>query len=330
MDIYLLIRYFACQVSPQEETIVREWLLADTDGSRARLYREAHLMYEGMVLYSGEEKLLHAEAGVPAEVSGGHQSARGGWRRFAVRMLGAAAVAALTVAAAFWGRTSAIDSLSASTKIVRVPAGDRMDMILDDGTHIWLNSGTEIEIPAVFSRRSRNIRVNEGEVLLDVTKDSRRPFTVDTWAGKVTVLGTKFDVAVDESAKEFTTSLLRGSVKVENYADPSDIYILSPNSRVRLCNGALVLEQIRDANSVGCWSQGIIEVSGVPFDELMRRFSRAFDVTIEIEREELPVVTYTRGKIRVSEGLEHALSVLRLASDFDYDIDREAGKVTIR
>ena len=62
----------------------------------------------------------------------------------------------------------------------------------------------------------------------------------------------------------------------------------------------------------------------------MRRFSKAFDVNIEIAREELPVVTYTRGKIRVSEGLEHALSVLRLASDFSYEIDRESGKVTIR
>lgn len=330
MDIYLLIRYFACQVSPQEETIVREWLLADTDGSRAHLYREAHLMYEGMVLYSGESSMSRQDGNAPANVSAGQRQGKGGWKRFAVRMLGAAAVAALAIAAAFWGRTSAIDSLSASTKIVRVPAGDRMDMILDDGTHIWLNSGTEIEIPAVFSRRGRNIRVNGGEVLFDVAKDAKRPFTVDTWAGKVTVLGTKFEVTVNEDGKEFTTSLLRGSVKVENYADPADTYILSPNSRVRLCDGNLVLEQIRDANSVGCWSRGIIEVSGLPFDELMRRFSKAFDVTIEIEREELPVVTYTRGKIRVSEGLEHALSVLRLASDFDYEIDRENGTVTIR
>ena len=330
MDIYLLIRYFACQVSPQEESIVREWLLADTDGSRVRLYREAHLMYEGMVLYSGEGRMTRQVENDASNVSAGQHQSRGGWRRFAVSLLSAAAVAALTVAAAFWGRTSAMDALSASTKIVRVPAGDRMDMILDDGTHIWLNSGTEIEIPAVFSRRDRKIRVNEGEVLFDVTKDEKRPFTVDTWAGRVTVLGTKFEVTVNESCKEFTTSLLRGSVKVENNADPSDTYILSPNSRVRLCNGNLVLEQIRDANSVGCWSQGLIEVSGLPFDELMRRFSKAFDVNIEIAREELPVVTYTRGKIRVSEGLEHALSVLRLASDFSYEIDRESGKVTIR
>ena len=71
MDIYLLIRYFACQVSQQEESIVREWLLADTDGSRVRLYREAHLMYEGMVLYSGEGRMTRQVENDAANVSAG-------------------------------------------------------------------------------------------------------------------------------------------------------------------------------------------------------------------------------------------------------------------
>ena len=60
MDLYLLIRYFACKTTSQEENQVRAWLLGDRDGSRADLFREAHMMFEGMVLYTEEAKLLSA------------------------------------------------------------------------------------------------------------------------------------------------------------------------------------------------------------------------------------------------------------------------------
>lgn len=324
MDIYLLIRYFACQVTPGEESLVRTWLLGDEDGSRARLYREAHLMYEGMVLYSDDRISKY-------DMEREKENRRPkGWKAFGARMLRAAVVVAVAAAAAFWGKVSVLDALSGKTEIVRVPAGDRMDMILADGTHIWMNSGTEVELPVIFSRKGRNIKLNEGEVLLDVAKDEKKPFTVDTWAGKVTVLGTRFEVTANEPEKEFSTSLLRGSVKVSNASNPEEEYVLTPNTRVRLEEGSFVMERIRDANSVGCWSQGIIEVSSVPFDELMRRFEKAFDVNIIIEREEMPVITYTRGKVRVSDGLDHALSVLRLVSRFDYEYDVEASTVIIR
>ena len=54
------------------------------------------------------------------------------------------------------------------------------------------------------------------------------------------------------------------------------------------------------------------------------------NVNIEILRDSLPVVTYTRGKIRVTDGIEHAMSVLRLASDFEYEYDIETATVYVR
>lgn len=273
-------------------------------------------MYEGMVLYGGEQVAVARRTS--------------GWKNFAVRMLKAAVVVGVAFGAAMWSKVSVMDNLSEKTEILRVPAGDKMDMILADGTHIWMNSGTEVEIPVVFSRKYRSIKLNEGEVLLDVAKDEKKPFLVDTWAGEIAVLGTKFEVTANESEEDFSASLLRGSVRVTNKMNPDEVYVLSPNSRVSFENGSLKLEQIKDASVVGCWSTGMIDVSSLPFDELMKRFERAYDVNILIEKKELPVITYTRGKVHISDGIEHALSVLQLVSDFTYVYDRETNTIVIR
>lgn len=80
MDLYLLIRYFACRTTPQEENLVRTWLLEDKDGSRANLFREAHLMFEGMVLYSEEAKLLSGRTQEPERL-------RHAWKRIGIAIL---------------------------------------------------------------------------------------------------------------------------------------------------------------------------------------------------------------------------------------------------
>ena len=323
MDLYLLIRYFACKTTPQEENQVRAWLLGDRDGSRADLFREAHMMFEGMVLYTEEAKLLSAR--VPER-----NLARPFWKRAGIVVLRAAAVAAVAVGAAFWGKQAEIDRLASEYETISVPAGERMDIVLADGTHLWMNSGTEVEVPVVFSRKSRDIMVNEGEVLLEVAKDEAKPFFVRTWAGNVKVLGTRFEVTSDPGNNEFTASLVRGSVEVSSAADPGQSRILVPGEIARYRNGRLIVEKIGDISTVGCWNEGVIDVSSMPFDELMRKFEKAYNVNIEILRDSLPVVTYTRGKIRVADGIEHAMSVLRLASDFEYEYDIETATVYVR
>lgn len=323
MDLYLLIRYFSCKTTPQEENQVRSWLLGDNDGSRANLFREAHLMFEGMVLYTEEAKLLSArtpECEMPRPM----------WKRAGMAFLRAAVVVAVAFVAAYLGKQATIETLASKIETIRVPAGERMDIILADGTHLWMNSGTEVEVPVVFSRKHRNIKVNEGEVLLDVAKDERKPFFVETWAGKVKVLGTKFEVTADSEDNEFTASLLRGSVEVSAISDPAQTRVLVPGEVARYCDGRFLVERIGDMSSVGCWSEGVIDVSRLPFDELMKKFEKAYNVKVKMECDSIPVITYTRGKVRVSDGIEHAMSVLQLASDFEYEYDMETATVHIR
>lgn len=322
MDTYLLIKYLKCSTTPDEERQVKQWLADDPDGSHAKQYSDAHFIYEGMLIHNGQSGHKTASGRL---VKAGKRT-----RRIIAAAVSAAACLLLVAGTGLATRDIVLSRLSSRMESLYVPAGKSMQITLEDGTHLWLNSGTEIEYPSVFSRKSRNVKVNSGEVMFDVARDERRPFIVDTYASTISVLGTKFNVAVDEYAGGFSVALLRGSVKVGNKLMPSEEYVLCPNQMVRLKDDHMYVEYIESPDAVECWTNGLIDIAGIPFDQLMRKFELAYDVHIVIERENLPEIRYTRGKVRVSDGIGHALSMLALVSDFTYEFDRQNGTIVIR
>lgn len=117
-----------------------------------------------------------------------------------------------------------------------------MELTLEDGSRLWLNSGTDLEYPAVFSRKSRDVVLHSGEVMFDVANDVRRPFNVETYASTISVLGTKFNVSVDEASGEFSAALLRGSIRVDNNLNENEAFVLRPNQMVRMKDNHLLME----------------------------------------------------------------------------------------
>ena len=315
MDSYQLLKYLKGSCSPKEEAEIQHWLADDPDGSHKETYRQMHNIYNGMTLYGGSSR----------------KEARpvSWWRRFAVWSGAAAAAAALFAGVLVHQHHATIDRLAAQTEIIRVPQGQSLQLDLEDGTKIWLNGGTEIERPAVFGRKDRRLTVRHGEVLLDVVKDEKHPFYVETFASTVKVLGTRFDVEVDETAGEFAVTLLRGRVVAQG-KDSRETVALQPDERLALENGRLAKSRVTNRSAVDCWTEGLIDVSGIPFDALMRKFEKAFDVRIVLDRDEIPTISYTRGKIRISDGIEHALDVLQVAADFTYERDFDSNTIIIK
>lgn len=320
-DIELLFRYFRRETSPEEEASVSRWLAEDTDGSRAAEYRRARILFENMVVNS---EVLDRPDTI------GKVRRPAGFRRAILYAASAAAILLVVAGTNLWTRFSTMKSVTARTENIYVPAGKSMVLTLEDGTRLWLNGNSEIEYPNVFGDRSREIRVINGEVLLDVAKDEDRPFIVETFASEISVLGTKFNVQVDEKRNFFSAALLRGEIHVSNSLVPGEEYLMKPNQVVSVRDSHLVLDTVEDPYSVECWVDGIIDVTQVPFDELMRKFEAAYDVTITIDRDELPDLRYSRGKIRVSEGIVHAMNMLSFASDFTYDYDPDSNTIVIR
>lgn len=290
MDTSLLLKYLECHVSPEEERAVREWLANDPDGSHAKKYKDAHFIFEGMTIHAEKkQEILVKRPSVLKRV---------------VRYVAAAAVVAFMIAGtAMLVRNNTMDMMAEKTESVYVPAGKTMELTLEDGTKMWLNSETRIEYPSVFGRKTRNVRLLSGEVL--------------------------FDVLADENNGSFQTSLIRGLVKVINKFDENDSVILKPDQSVSMMNGRLVVASIEDSSSVICWRDGLVNLTDLPFEQLMRRFENVYNVKIVIERSDMPEIRYSRGKVRVSDGIDHALEMLSRASDFNWKHDRNSNSITI-
>ena len=96
---------------------------------------------------------------------------------------------------------------------LHVPAGQRAELLLADGTKVWLHAMTTLTFPTQFEEGKREVTL-DGEGYFDVTKDEMNPFIVKTELHDVKVFGTEFNTTAYKHANIFTTSLLEGKVDV--------------------------------------------------------------------------------------------------------------------
>ena len=96
---------------------------------------------------------------------------------------------------------------------ISVPVGQRVNILLSDGTNVWLNSGSKMKYPASFTKGKREITLN-GEGYFEVTKDTKRPFVVQTDKYNIKVLGTKFNVDAYDKTSFFSAALMEGSIQI--------------------------------------------------------------------------------------------------------------------
>jgi ferric-dicitrate binding protein FerR (iron transport regulator) len=254
------------------------------------------------------------------------------FRRFSrlknVRYAAVAAAASLIVALGasqlfFSQRISRMAELATT---IEAPAGQHIRFTLNDGSVIDLNSGGRISYPAVFTGGERRVELS-GEAMFDVAPNAKKPFIVETFACEVEVLGTRFNVIADEDKQEFSTALFEGSVAVRHAANNEKV-ILEPDMIVRLSGDRLVAANIGGMDDY-LWPDGIISLGGLPFDRLVEKLEKAYNVRIVVERPTLPAVKYTKLKVRVSDGIDHAMKILQLASDFTYVYDTSENTITI-
>ena len=203
-----------------------------------------------------------------------------------------------------------------------------MSVTLSDGTTVWLNSGAKLEYPSIFSRKTRRVKIS-GEAMFEVEHDASRPFIVETFACDAEVLGTKFTILADARTADFSAALLEGRLKISNRLVGGESFILSPNDQIDLVDGHLKLNRITDPDDFR-WVDGLMNLNTLSFGEVIRKFENYYGVRITIDNpEDMPELKY-HGKIRVSDGVDHALKLLQITNNFSYTRDDETNTIHIK
>ena len=308
-----LIRFQKCETTPEEEVAILDWLDADPENQRQL----------DSLDFQFNAAVLHME-----QPQSEDQSSRriNPFRAFIYAGVAAAIALFLAVGNGWYqARQTRLDLESLNTTI-NVPIGQRIEVTLQDGTRVYLNAGSSLEFPNVFSKRDRKVRLS-GEAMFDVMPDADCPFIVETYGYDVEVFGTRFNVEADAASAEFSTALLQGSVKVTDRASGAGFFLV-PGEKAELVQGKLRRSPITNSDEY-LWTEGIISLQCDSFTELLKRMEKAYDVHFIIQFDKEPVVR-CRGKIRVSDGIEHALEIIKLGTDFNYEIRRGSNDIYIR
>lgn len=204
--------------------------------------------------------------------------------------------------------------LLSSTNTITVPAGQRVDIVLPDGTKVCMNALSTLEYPSYFVGDNRKVKL-AGEAFFEVTHDVSQPFIVETYACDVEVLGTHFNVEARVEHNRFSTSLVDGGVRVSDRKNPAQKAVLISGQRATYLEGRLVVDRIPEHERFQ-WRDGVIAFRDASFAELIAKFEQYYGVRIELRNK--PISTAFTGKIRISEGLDHALWVLQQSAPFSY------------
>lgn len=199
------------------------------------------------------------------------------------------------------------------------PNGVKTQVRLPDGTMVWLNSGSKLTYPSLFSEDSRNVELT-GEAFFDVTENKAKPFVVQTPYFTTTVLGTSFSVRAFENYDP-KVSLIEGKVKVSKFGIDQ---ILKPNQQVVLKDGEMVVSSFDHIEEIG-WKDGILFFNDQNIQGVFDKIEKWYGVTVDFDRNKVPNSKYSGH--HKNQSLEIVLKGLSYSLNFDYEVQGENIKI---
>ena len=201
---------------------------------------------------------------------------------------------------------------------LEVPAGQRSQIVLADGTAVWLNSGSKLQFPAGFNSDCRLVKL-EGEAYFEVTPDKKNPFIVQTLGLEGKVYGTSFNVTSYPNDVSDEVALLSGSVSVAGLGSDQTI-MLQSGRKISYVRDEHRFSSPMPANkeTETAWLDGKLVFEDVTFGEIAKKLERRYGVTIRFDNKKIEQLRY-RGVFR-KESLEQALKAIQLTSKFKYKI----------
>ena len=199
---------------------------------------------------------------------------------------------------------------------VTTPKGGQYQIVLSDGTKVWLNAASSLRFPLVFTGNERKVEMT-GEVYFEVAKNAKMPFKVLSNGQEVEVLGTHFNVMAYQNEKAIKTTLLEGSVKVSR---DNHTTILQPGqqAKVGLNNGIFRTVSDVSLEEELAWKDGYFQFNNTSLDMIMRQIERWYDVDVQYIGK-VPDEHFT-GKLPRNTNLSNVLKILSM-SEIQFKIE---------
>nr|WP_260180788.1 FecR family protein [Mucilaginibacter lappiensis] len=192
-----------------------------------------------------------------------------------------------------------------SWNTISTPRGGQYQVILPDGTKVWLNAASSLKFPTAFAGNNRNVELM-GEAYFEVAKSTSRPFTVKVGHMQVKVLGTHFNIMAYQDEPAIKTTLLEGAVQLH---DGNSNSLLKPGQQGIVKGDNIQIAEVDVAQTIA-WKNGFFEFKRASIYDIMKQISRWYDVEVVYEGK-IPNDEFV-GKIERNVKLSQVLHILQL------------------
>ncbi|MBN2214526.1 MAG: FecR family protein [Bacteroidales bacterium] len=353
----LIYNYLSHKTTAEEKEVLLDWLKQSEENRK--LFSDYKKIFDLTVSsdqksrfsYRKPEALKRLKSKIDPSVSDA--------RRLKIKRLkyylqtAAAAILIFLIGAltSFWiSRNQSVQNLSITKYEVIAPRGGKSEVVLPDGSKVWLNAGSNFRYGADYGINNRDVYL-EGEGYFSVMKNPANPFVVNTSGLEIKAFGTSFNVKAYPEEKFVITTLVEGTVKIEGKGlnlslKPKEVVVLSKESYeikpdvdkvtttsqlsertgrdrsekkedISFSKSVQVKSNV-NTNIYTSWKDNYWIIESESLRNIASILERKFDVTIRILSPELNQYTFTGTFYK--ETLEQILDILKLTAPLGYEI----------
>lgn len=239
-------------------------------------------------------------------------------------LIAAAAVVIACVSSLFWLMQD--KKIAAPMLTIHTATGELKEIVLADGSHVWLNAMSTLRYPQQFSGAKREVTL-EGEAFFDISKNEQSQFVVHAGKTTTTVLGTAFNIAAYEPDVNIVVSVMRGKVQVSDAAATSGVLTKGQQVHYNPATREMHHETIAVTDKA-LWTEGLLVFDETPLLSITAALSRWYNVAFAFDNEQLKYCKYTATFNKEM----HLPELLNLFSNFNnitYKISEDGTKVML-
>lgn len=215
---------------------------------------------------------------------------------------------------------------------VIVPIGEKSQIVLADGTHVWINSGSTFKYPVNFEKNTREVYLS-GEAFFDVKHRGNQTFVVNTHDSRIRVLGTAFNVKAYPEDSRTQTTVVRGLVSVQTLRNRDEEVLIKPNQMAEIRKDIRTIDTLDrrrekpleiidniNVDAVTCWKNQLLVFADEPLEDMALKMERWFNVEIVIQDSTLKQERYN-GKFVHNETIYEVLEAIRKTTSIKYSVE---------
>ncbi len=209
---------------------------------------------------------------------------------------------------------------------VIIPYGKKSELLLADGTKVWLNAGTCFAFPSKFTEKTRKVFL-DGEAYFEVAENKTQPFIVNADNLTIRVLGTNFNVSAYDVDDKIETILLKGSIAVgksKTLGLRREEVIMKPYQKASFDKqeNEVLISNEPNADNYITWTEGMFQFSRENLLSVFTKLERFYDVGIEIPQN-FHSLELISGKLDLKESIGDVMVVLGDVAKIEYHIEEK-------